>query len=191
MSDAGSWVAAALLTPVVLIAAVTDWRVGKVYNKLTFSAILAGLVWWTLWGFHLQGPSGATEGFLRALVGFTSAALPFGVLYAVGGLHGGDVKLMGAVGALTASWQAVLATSVYAFVVGAVLAIAVMIRRGLVRRTASRIFGAALMATARVKPSFPEDSPPIPFAVGIAIGSILATAEVLLGLHTPWAAFGP
>jgi len=99
MSDAGAWVAAALLTPVVVIAAVTDWRDGKVYNKLTFPAILAGLIWWTLWGFHLQGGPGAMDGFLRALVGFGSGALPFAVLYAAGGLHGGDVKLMAAVGA--------------------------------------------------------------------------------------------
>src|SRR4051794_35395803 len=126
MSLTGPCVATALLTPVLLLAAFTDYRNGKVYNVLTYPAILVGIVWWTLWGFHVSGSSGAIGGFQNAFVGLASGLLPFALLYSAGGLHGGDVKLMGAVGALTASWQAVLATSVYAFVIGGLIAIAVM-----------------------------------------------------------------
>ncbi len=61
-----------------------------------------------------------------------------------------------------------------------------MIRHGIVKRTVSRLFGAALQAAGRVKPEFPEDSPRIPFSTAIALGAILAGAEQLLHWETPW-----
>ncbi|MFA7236528.1 MAG: hypothetical protein WC058_06665, partial [Phycisphaeraceae bacterium] len=83
----------------------------------------------------------------------------------------------------------VASTAVYAMVVAAILAVIVMIRRRLVKQTFLRIFGAMLMLGARVKPDLRDDkSPRIPFAVALMIGGLLAAAEVLLKLPTPWAA---
>lgn len=184
----GSIVSFVLLCIVVLTAAVIDYRTELTPNWLTLPAILLGLIWWTLWGAIFAGLSGAGQGLALSGIGLASALIPFAIIYAMGGLGGGDVKLMTAVGALTASWQVVLATSFYALIIAAVMAVFVMIRQGLVRRTFSRIFGVALMKAAKVKADIPDDSPHIPFAVAVALGAILAGVEILLNVHTPWRA---
>lgn len=186
------WGAMALLCVVLIVAAIMDWRTGRVSNRLTYPAILLGLGWAALGGWLDHGAAGAWGawgGLQAGLLGLGAGLLPFYVIFTAGGLGGGDAKLMGAVGAISADWRCVLAAAVYAFLIAFVMAVVVMIRRGLVRRTASRLFGAALMTSARVKPDLPDDSPRIPFAVAICLGGILAGFEVLLGLRTPWAAF--
>ena len=195
MADAvsiGDAVRYGLVCVVVIIAAVIDWRTELTPNWLTLPAILIGLLWSAVWGAMAAAGAeasitgGALSGLAVSAVGLAAALIPFGVIYAAGGLGGGDVKLMTAVGALSASWQVVLATTFYAFVAAAVMAVIVMIRQGLVRRTFSRLFGAALMKAAKVKADLPDDSPRIPFAVAVAAGAILAGLEVLLNVSTPW-----
>lgn len=184
-----SWGAMALLTGVLLIAAIMDWRTGRVVNRLTYPAMLLGIGWAVLGGWIDLGAAGAAGGLQAALLGLGAGLLPFYVIFTAGGLGGGDAKLMGAVGAISADWRCVLAAAVYAFFIAFVMAVVVMIRRGLVKRTAARLFGAALMTSAKVRPDLSHDSPRIPFAVAICLGGILAGAEVLLGVNTPWAAF--
>ncbi|MBI1367518.1 MAG: prepilin peptidase [Planctomycetes bacterium] len=182
----GELVAMGLLCAVVLPAAVIDIRTQLTPNYLTLPAILAGLIWATVFGAIQGGGPGALTGLGASLAGLGAGLIPFALIYACGGMGGGDVKLMAAVGAITASWQVIVSTTFYAFLFGALMAIFVMIRRGLIKRTLSRIFGAALMTAAKVKPQLPDDSPRIPFAVAIALGSILAASEILLNVHTPW-----
>ena len=181
------WVAAILLAVVLVVAAVSAWRTGKVPNYLTLPAILLGLVWWAVCGFVDDGLGGAMHGLGASALAFAAALIPFAVLFTVGGLGGGDVKLMAALGALSGSWQCVLSTAVYAFVLGAIFAILVMIRHRLVIQTLRRIFGAVLMVMARAKADTFDDSRRIPFALAICIGGLLAIAEVMFSLQTPWA----
>lgn len=197
MADAvsiGDVVRYGLVCAVVITAAVIDWRTELTPNWLTLPAILIGLIWSAVWGAIAAAGAdasivgGAMGGLAISGIGLAAALIPFGMIYAAGGLGGGDVKLMTAVGALAASWQVVLATTFYAFLAGAVMAVIIMVRQGLVRRTFSRIFGAALMKAAKVKADLPTDSPRIPFAVAIAFGAMLAGAEILLNVHTPWRA---
>ncbi|MHB1157311.1 MAG: prepilin peptidase [Phycisphaerales bacterium] len=189
-----AWVVMMLLAGLLIAAAVTDIRTGKIFNYLTYPAMLIGLVFAPLWGwldpgsypFTTGGPGGM---FLHSVVAMMAGLIGTGLLVSAGGLHWGDVKLMGAIGAVSASWQIVASTAVYAMVVAAILAVIVMIRRRLVKQTFLRIFGAMLMLGARVKPDLRDDkSPRIPFAVALMIGGLLAAAEVLLKLPTPWAA---
>ncbi len=187
----GPWVTTVLLAGVLLIAAIADARTHKVPNWLTYPAIALGLVWSSILGFCHTGGPGALTGFEASLLGLGSGLVPFAIIFAAGGLGGGDVKLAAVVGAISADWRCVLATAVYSFILGAAMALAVLISRGLIKRTGSRLFGAALMAMARVKPEIPNDTPRIPFATAMFVGGTLAAAEVLLGLHTPWAAFNP
>lgn len=179
-------IAFVLLCGVLLIAGATDWCRGKVYNWLTYPAIAVGLLYWTI-----AGLLGAEPGFVAALIGTLAGFVPFTAIYLAGGLGGGDVKLMTAVGALSASWACVLSTTVYALLAAVAMAVVVMIRHGLVRRTLSRLFGAALQAAGRVSPTFPADSPRIPFSTAIALGGILAGGEQLLGWQTPWRWLAP
>lgn len=75
----------------VATAAIWDFRQHRIPNWLTLSAIPAGIVWNT-W-------MGGFAGLQMSLAGF---AIGFGILFilfATGGGGGGDVKLMGALGA--------------------------------------------------------------------------------------------
>lgn len=182
----GDTVRFAMLCAVVIVAAIIDWRTELTPNWLTLPAILLGLIWGAVGGALEAGGSGAMAGLAASAIGLAAALIPFGMIYAAGGLGGGDVKLMAAVGAIAASWQVVLATTFYAFVAGALMAVFIMVHRGLVKRTFYRIFGAAMMKAAKVEAELPTDSPRIPFAVAIAIGATLAGAEILLNVHTPW-----
>ena len=76
---------------VALVACVTDLRSRRIPNVLTFGAATAGLV------FHIFAPMG--EGPTTALLGWLIGVAIFFVPFALGGLGGGDVKLLGALGA--------------------------------------------------------------------------------------------
>lgn len=100
---------------VALIAAATDLWKFKVYNALTFPALIAGLA--------VSSWLGGIEGLKASALG---AGLGFGTLFvffALGGVGAGDVKLMTAVGAWmgpTLTFQvflaAALAAGVYALI---------------------------------------------------------------------------
>lgn len=182
------WVAAVVSFGVLIVAAVTDVKTGKVFNWLTLPAMVVGLTYWTIVGTLDSGLSGAGDCFTSALGATLLGLVGFGLLVVAGGLGFGDVKLMGALGALSASWQCVVSTAVYAFALGLVMAVIVMIQQGLVRRTMHRLLNVLLSKASRTDVHIPDDSPRLPFAVPIAIGGALAVAEVLLGVETPWAA---
>ena len=184
-------IAFVLLAGTLMIAAATDWRSGKVYNWLTYSAMLGGLLYWSAWGLAADGGHGALEQAMAAGFALAAGLIPFAVIFALGGLGGGDVKLMGAVGALSASSACVLTTACYAFVIAAGFAVIVMIRRRIVCRTLGRILLAAFAVASRTRPEPFDPGPRIPFAVAVAVGGILAGAEHLLGLTLPWSAWGP
>lgn len=78
-----------------LIAALTDWRTGRIPNWLTLPTMVAAL----LAQLALRGPWGATEGFAGVLL---CGGVPWLVFRTSGGqaIGGGDVKLFGALGAL-------------------------------------------------------------------------------------------
>src|SRR4051794_40262091 len=79
------------LGAMLVIAAVIDWRNRRIPNWLTVLMALSGIAG-SFMTVHVAAPSAALLGLL---VGF---ALPF-VLFAMGALGGGDVKLLAAVGA--------------------------------------------------------------------------------------------
>ncbi|NJL31641.1 MAG: hypothetical protein HC898_08430 [Phycisphaerales bacterium] len=105
----------------------------------------------------------------------------------MGAVGGGDVKLMAAVGAISASWECVLGTTLYGMIIGFIMAVAVMVQRGLVRQTMQRLWVAMVTVRAGVKHELPTDSPRLPYALAFAIGGLLAGAEHLLQIRMPWA----
>ena len=74
-----------------LAAAVTDLRAFKIHNLLTLPLLVSGLVYHAAVG----GKPGLLDSFLGMLFGFGILFL----FYLLGGMGGGDVKLMAGVGA--------------------------------------------------------------------------------------------
>ncbi len=183
-----AWVAFSLLCAVLICGAATDWKRGKIYNRLTVPAMLAGLVLWTVGG-AVGGR--LIDGLTGSALALAAGLLPMAVLFAAGGIGGGDAKLMGALGAISGDWRCVLATAVYSFAVAVIMAVAIMIRRRIVGRTLGRILAAAVLASSRVQPAMPADSPRVPFGAAIAIGGIVAGIEYLLEFDLPWSAWSP
>jgi Flp pilus assembly protein protease CpaA len=174
-------IACCLLAAVLLTAAVTDFRHGKIYNWLTLPAIPAGLLLWLI-----AGLAGHEAGIGSSAIALACGLIPFGLMALRGWLGGGDAKLMGAVGALSASWECVLGTALYGLLVAMAMAVVIMIHRGLVRQTLSRILGAILSTAARVKPDLENEKHTVPFGAAVAVGGMIAAAEHLLGVGMPW-----
>ena len=186
----GNVVAMVLMSLMLIIAAYCDIKTKKVPNKLVLPAIVAGWVWWALWGAVGSDPDLTFWiGLRESFVGFLAGFLPFAAIYASGALGGGDVKTMAAVGALSAQWETVLSTTVYACVASLLIAVIVMIKYGIVKQTFARLFGMAMVKASGAKVEMPDSSPQIPFALAIALGGILAGLETMIGVKTPWAGF--
>jgi prepilin peptidase CpaA len=91
MPAAAQWLFFVAVAAFTLAAAVTDLRTRRLPNWLTVPAFAAALV------FH--GVSGGLSGLGEALAGFAVGFGALFVLWLIGGGGGGDVKLMGALGA--------------------------------------------------------------------------------------------
>lgn len=182
---------------VCIVATVTDLRTGRIPNKLTASAMLVGLVFWLVAGLvagrGLVGDTGSISGTVSAsFLGLLCGLIPFAILVMMGGLGGGDMKLMGAIGAWgahTASgdppWRIVLDTTFYALVAGALIAIVLMVRHRRVRLTLLRLIGIAASGGKAVSPDDDASVPKVPFAAAALVGILIAGAEHMLGLWPP------
>jgi len=100
----------------VLFAVYADLRWRKIPNYLTLPAVAAGL----LVNFLANGWNGLLFGFGGFMLGMGLLILPF----LFGGMGGGDVKLMGALGAFVGCYS-VLNIFFYATLVGGAIAIVV------------------------------------------------------------------
>ena len=193
MTEWQRWVVFTVLAAVLVAAAIIDWRTEKIPNRLTMPAVLFGLLFWPVTGFLVGGWDLALDLGIDASVAFAVGLFGFMVvILTTGGLGFGDMKMMAAVGAISSRWEIVLATTFYGLIICALMAIVLMVKHRRVKRTFERLFGAALLAGGRVKADLDNEpeAPKVPFAFGACIGGILATAEILLGLPTPWASFG-
>ncbi|QNK59703.1 prepilin peptidase [Paenibacillus sp. PAMC21692] len=110
-----SFALAALL--LLLVAAfITDMRWRRIPNWLTFTFFVAGLL------YHISMDGGA--GLAAASWGATAGFLPLLLLYALGGIGAGDVKLFGAAGAwigVGTVLQLMMASIVCAGIIGLLL----------------------------------------------------------------------
>ena len=103
---------------VVLLAMYSDLRWRKIPNCLTLPAIVLGF----LLNFLGNSWNGLIFAFFGLLVGMGLLMLP----YLLGGMGGGDVKFMGALGALLGSYS-ILNVFLYATLAGGAIAIVVAI----------------------------------------------------------------
>ncbi len=176
-----------VLAVVLVTAAVTDVRWGKILNVVTYPAIAAGLLGHTLlelghdWLLRKLGVEVYSIGLVGSLAGFAIGFLPLLVAWLAGGIGGGDAKLMGAVGALTGV-EFTLSAMFYGLVIAALMAIFVMVRRRITVSTLGRIWRFLYLSFTPAKgadPSTPE-SPKVAFGLALCIGSAAALVQALL-----------
>jgi prepilin peptidase CpaA len=103
------------------IACVTDLRTRRIPNALTFGAALAGLLY--------QLATGGIDGLGQAALGWVVGVVFFLLPFALGGLGGGDVKLLGALGAWLGPGD-VAWLALYTGVAGGALAVVVSLNHG-------------------------------------------------------------
>lgn len=129
--------------PVLLLtlvwASYTDWRERRILNLTTGGAAVLGLILGAIQGYI---------GLVSALQGFAMGLLIFWPFYALGGMGGGDVKLLGAIGALKGPHFAV-ETAIWASLLGAAWAF--------------------LLLLWRPKTPFPT----LPYGIAIALGALV------------------
>jgi prepilin peptidase CpaA len=161
----------AVALAVGLAACVTDIRFRKVPNWLTASAVFAGLVG------HLVAPGGQGPG--AALLGAVVGLAVFFPFFALGGMGGGDVKLMGALGAWV-GWHTIVWTGLYGAVAGGVLGLAVGLAHGYLRQALCNIGGLLLFWSAQGVRPMPAltlehgHGPRLPYAIPIFVGLVAA-----------------
>jgi prepilin peptidase CpaA len=119
---------------VILICLITDLRERKIYNKVVFPAAAAGII--------LNTAHQGLPGLRTSITGLLAGVLIFIVPFALGGLGAGDVKLLGAVGALKGPLFA-LYTALATALIGGVIAILVLLGQRRLLSTLKRL-GVAL-----------------------------------------------
>jgi prepilin peptidase CpaA len=113
------------------------------------------------------------------LVGLVVGLLVFFPFFALGGMGGGDVKLMAALGAWV-GWQAIVWTALYGAVAGGALALVVAVGHGYLRQALSNIGGLLLFWSAqgiRPMPALTLEhgaGPRLPYAIPIFVGLVVA-----------------
>jgi prepilin peptidase CpaA len=161
----------AVAVAVGVAACVTDVRFRRVPNWLTASAVVAGLVG------HVVAPGG--QGLVAATVGMGVGLAIFFPVFALGGMGGGDVKLMAALGTWV-GWNTVVWTGLYGAVAGGVLGLAVGLAHGYLRQAFSNIGGLFLFWSAQGLRPMPAltlehgHGPRLPYAIPIFVGLMAA-----------------
>jgi prepilin peptidase CpaA len=116
-----------VLLPVLLVAAAYDVRYRKIPNWISMGGVLLGFVI----NFFIGPPDG---GLLFALKGFAAGFGVYMALYVLRAMGAGDVKLMGAVGALVGAerWFGIFLVTA---IVGGMMALLLVTARGRLKRT--------------------------------------------------------
>jgi prepilin peptidase CpaA len=159
----------AVALALVIACAAIDWRTRRIPNWLTLPAVAVAL--------SLHGLGDGVSGLAFSGKGLALGAGLFFVPYFLGGMGAGDVKLMGAVGALL-GWKMTLIALFYIAVAGGLVAILTILKARAVKNSYVRMSGMLqiFMATKRMPSadSLGGRSLTIPYAVPIAIGTAAA-----------------
>ena len=130
-----------LLILLVLTSATFDAKEQRIPNKVTFTGILIGLV------FNLV--MGGWTGLLYSFFGLLAGIAIFFIPIAVGGMGAGDVKLMGAIGALM-GWRFSMETAIYSALVGGVMVLVYLLYTRKLRDTLSGMLLAFVQVLNRI-----------------------------------------
>ncbi len=156
---------ACLLLPFLLaVACYTEIRWRRIPNWLTGAGALFGL------GAALI--DGGLSGGLSSLVGAAVGAGVFLPFCLMGTLGGGDMKLMGAVGAIVC-WPLILPALAHTCLAGGVLALIVMVWSGHIWSTLARV-GRIVFGGRGAQRQGLRNVPMVPYGLAIAAGTLFA-----------------
>ncbi len=160
-----------ILIIVLVSCAVSDIFYKKIFNVITFPAIALGLVLNLLFN--------GWKGLGLSVAGLFLGLAIFLLVYLTGGIGAGDLKLMGAIGALKGI-SFVLLAGLYSILIGGLLALAVMIWHKTLIASLKRIgrFVYTLFFPG-LTPEFlkREQSLGVPFGLAISLGTFSALVQ--------------
>lgn len=158
-----------VLVVLAVTAGITDLLKKKIFNWLTFPAIIYGFAVNII--LNVNGPF---EGFKVALFGFIVGLAVFLPFFIAGGFGGGDLKFMAGIGAIK-GWLFLLNVCIYAALFGGIVSVVILFRQKKLLKTVKRAFKILLYPFFRYEIEKPEkDSTAISFGVFISIGVLLA-----------------
>lgn len=163
-----------LVGAVGAVAALTDFKNGKIYNWLTLPALLAGI------GVSIV--CFGIDGLWSSLAGVGLAALLFVPLFSFGVLGGGDVKLMMALGSVFGA-KGLLELVIFTFIVAGAGSLALLVRHQRVRAFGREVYG---FMRSLVMPGLSVQWPKLrrdikaPFGIAVFIGVLCVLSGVSL-----------
>ncbi len=164
-----------ILVLMLICCFITDLTKQKIYNWATLPGIGVG--------FLINGILTGIPGLKSAGLGF---AIGFGfllIIFLVGGMGGGDVKLMGAIGALR-GYPFIISALVYSILVGGFIAFAVLIWK---KRFLKAMWNIFFFLFSKLLPFIhssglnKDEMEKVPFGIAIVIGTIWALIMEGLG----------
>ena len=164
-----------LLVAALITSAVTDIRVGRIYNAVTYPAIVAGLA---------AAAMGMGPSLVSALLGSLVGGLALYALFTLRWMGGGDVKLMAVAGACL-GFPAILHALFYSIFAGGVCAAIILIWRGQSRpavQDLSVAVGRLSGLNALSLSAIPARGGAFPFGVAIAVGTNATIVLERLGM---------
>jgi prepilin peptidase CpaA len=159
-----------------IASAISDLWKGKIYNAITYPTIAIGIA--------LQLAGAGLPGLGSALAGLAVCGLPAFALFFVGGMGGGDFKLLAAVGAV-AGWPAAAEILLLTFVFAGLVAMGQLAWHGRLFAT----FGRALrvlvgVVVRRWRPATPAPPMSVRFGVAICLGVLTTLWDLRTGALT-------
>ena len=155
----------------VTLCAVSDVRTRRIPNTLTASGMLAGLAVNTLYG--------GAAGFFDSLNGLVLSGLVLLAPFALGGIGGGDVKMMAGVGAIVGTRLGLTGLAI-GMVLGGVIMVVHLARRGRLREKLAATWAMFAIAAASQSvdplkaPASDEGAIALPYSVPLGIGTLTA-----------------
>lgn len=100
----------------------TDLKERKIFNKITISGMLAGLILNTIF----QATPNLESGLLFSIQGLALGLILFFIPFTLGGLGAGDLKMLGMIGAIQ-GWPFIGWTGLYGAIAGGLVSLYVML----------------------------------------------------------------